>query len=566
MFPALHRRLLSLLVVALPSLSGIHADLPSTRDEFLRIDRVWDLEMELPPGAWEAMEPRPIRPPQRRPRPDSDFGPSGPEAPGPDWNRPPEDRPGREGQPPEGREGSFPRGPGGIPPDGFDFPWSTGKVTVGGVVFTNVGVRFKGNSSFNGSRGSLKRPFKLDFDRHVPGRTFAGLEELFLNNNANDPSQLRESLAYSAFAKAGAPAPRTTGMRVWLRRGEAEPRQYLGLYTGVEPVEGDFLKRQLGSKRGLLTKPERVRGLEYLGNHWAAYASRYETRSTVRTSDTRRFMHLLQDLEDSTDAIFQESLKRDVDLDGLLRFVAVNAWLANYDSFLGNGHNYYLFLPSEGRLRFIAWDLNEAFGRHPMAGPALEQAAFSILRPAVPPNAVLERLLNQPEWRDRYRALVETLVRDGGPCSTQSLLADLAILRKTRSEALAAEPRWGSGNGRGSGPGGRPGAGPGHERPTLVRPGGGLPEPEPRGEHEGRRPRSGPMFDTTPLEDWILERHRLVRAELDGHRTATLPRLRMGGPGPRPSRPFTSPPTGGPDPFPRHLSDGPPGPGTPQRP
>ena len=119
------------------------------------------------------------------------------------------------------------------PPGGFEFPWVLGKVTVGGVVFTNVGVRFKGNSSFNGSRGSLKRPFKLDFDRHVPGRTLAGLEELFLNNNANDPSQLRESLAYSAFAKAGVPAPRTTGLRVWLRRGETQPRQYLGLYTGA---------------------------------------------------------------------------------------------------------------------------------------------------------------------------------------------------------------------------------------------------------------------------------------------------------------------------------------------
>lgn len=295
------------------------------------------------------------------------------------------------------------------PPGGFEFPWVLGKVTVGGVEFTNVGVRFKGNSSFNGSRGSLKRPFKLDFDRHVPGRTLAGLEELFLNNNANDPSQLRESLAYSAFAKAGVPAPRTTGLRVWLRRGDSEPRQYLGLYTGAEPVEGDFLKRHFGSKRGLLTKPERVRGLEYLGDRWSAYTSRYETRSTVRTADARRFMRLLRDLNESTDPTFIEIMKREVDLDGLLRFVAVNAWLANYDSFLGNGHNYYLFMPSEGPLHFIAWDLNEAFGRHPMAGSAHEQASFSILHPAVAPNAFLERFLNQPEWRDRYQTLVRSL-------------------------------------------------------------------------------------------------------------------------------------------------------------
>lgn len=57
MFPALHCRLLSLLVVALLSVSGIQADLPSTRDEFLRIDRVWDLEMELPPELGKRWNP-----------------------------------------------------------------------------------------------------------------------------------------------------------------------------------------------------------------------------------------------------------------------------------------------------------------------------------------------------------------------------------------------------------------------------------------------------------------------------------------------------------------------------
>lgn len=424
-----------------------------------------------------------------------------------------------------------------MPPGGFEFPWVTGKVTVDGVVFTNVGVRFKGNSSFNGSRGSLKRPFKLDFDRHVPGRTLSGLEELFLNNNANDPSQLRESLAYAAFGKAGVPAPRTTGLRVWLRRGDSEPRRYLGLYTGVEPVEGDFLKHHFGSKRGLLTKPEHVRGLESFGDDWAAHASRYEPRSTVRASDTRRFVRLLQDLDLSTDAVFVEAVRRGVDLEGLLRFVAVNAWLANYDSFLGNGHNYHLFLPSEGRLHFIAWDLNEAFGRHPMAGPGLEQAGFSILRPAVAPNAFLERVLNQPEWNAKYRALVEALGSGHGACSIQSLMADLDILRMARREALATEPREGAG----SGPGMGGGSGPADRL-------GGPPQP-------GR----GPRFDSMPLEDWIHERHRLVRAELDGQRTAPAPRLRMGGPGPGPARPFRMPITGGPDPVPWPRPDGSPG-------
>ena len=563
MKPFLNGRRVWVLLVWVLTVSSVQGDLPATREEFLRIDRVWDLELNLTPEAWEAMEPRPGAMNPEGFRPGRDPGGPGPENRDPGPNRPHIPGSDREGPPPQGRPGPFQQGPGGMPPPGgFEFPWVLGKVTVGGVVFTNVGVRFKGNSSFNGSRGSLKRPFKLDFDRHVPGRTLAGLEELFLNNNANDPSQLRESLAYSAFAKAGVPAPRTTGLRVWLRRGDSEPRQYLGLYTGAEPVEGDFLKRHFGSKRGLLTKPERVRGLEYLGDRWSAYVARYETRSTVRTADARRFMHLLRDLNESTDPTFIETMKREVDVDGLLRFVAVNAWLANYDSFLGNGHNYYLFMPSEGPLHFIAWDLNEAFGRHPMAGSAHEQATFSILHPAVAPNAFLERFLNQPEWRDRYQTLVRSLGEGSGACSTQSLLADLAILRKARSEALVDEPRGGFGGRQGGGPGREefpPGNRPrrpdeqrlesGPPREAAVRP-----NSQP-GESPERRP--GPMFDNTPLEDWILDRHRQVQTELDGHRTAPAPRLRLGGgPGPRPTGRFNPPATGGPDPIPWPRPDG----------
>ncbi len=537
------------LLVCLLSTLAARTEIPASAGEFLRMDHVWEVELELTPADWQAMEP---------PRPEAFRGPN-PEAAA---TRPP---------PELDRPEAFRRPPGGMPPGGFEFPWVTGRVTMAGVVFTNVGVRFKGNSSFNGSRGSFKRPFKLDFDRHVPGRTFAGLEELFLNNNANDPSQLRESLAYSAFAKAGVPAPRTTGLKVWLRLGDAEPRRYLGLYTGVEAVEGDFLKRHFGTKRGLLTKPERVRGLEYLGPTWQAHEARYEPRSTVRPSEARRFVRLLRDLAESPDPTFAETVKREVDLDGLLRFVAVHAWLANYDSFLGNGHNYYLFQPSVGPLRFIAWDLNEAFGRHPMAGPAIEQAAFSVLHPAVPPNPFLQRVLDRPEWRDRYRALVRSLGEGSAPCSIPSLMADLEVLRKARSEALADEPRGGGPAGPRLGPG-REGFPQGNrsQAPSGGRQGPGRIEDGPPGDRPGEgptfRPGPRPMFDNTPVEDWIRERHQQVMAELEGTREAPIPRLPMGGPG---QRPFPRPRTGGPDPIPgpgfEGFRGGPPS-GPPERP
>jgi hypothetical protein len=402
-----------------------------------------------------------------------------------------------------------------MPPGGFEFPWVSGLVEVNGVAFTNVGVRFKGNSSFNGSRQSRKRPFKLDFDRHVAGRKLAGLEEVFLNNNANDPSQMRETLAYGVFNRAGIPAPRTTYARVWLTlAGEAE-REYVGLYTVVEPVEGDFLKERLGTKKGLLVKPERMRGLEYLGPEWAAYTNRYEPKSKVRTSDTDRFIALLRGFQQAPDAQFSKAVSQALDVDSLLRFVAVTAWLANYDSMLGTGHNYYLFLRSDtGRLQFIPWDLNEAFGRHPGAGPSQEQAGFSILQPYTEPNRLLDRIFTHPEWAARYQTIVREL--QSGPCATNILQSESVRISGVIKAALALEPRNGP---RMGGPQGPP--------PDGANRDGGRRTGPPMGGPGG----PGRPFDNLSVQEWIQLRHERVKGELEGTLKPERPRMRMGGPG-----------------------------------
>ncbi len=446
--------------------------LPSRREDFLQPTNVWEIHLQLSRADWDAMEPAGRTP-----------GPGGRDQPGP----------GGLGERPPGRVG-----PGGMPPGGFEFPWVSGRVEVNGTEFTNVGVRFKGNSSFNGSRQSRKRPFKLDFDRHVPGRKLAGLEEIFLNNNANDPSQLRETLAYATFHRAGIPAPRTSYARLWLTLTGASELEYVGLYTLVEPVEGDFLQERFGTKKGLLVKPERVRGLEYLGPEWAAYTNRYEPRSKVRTSDTDRFIALLRDFQEAPDAQFSKAVSQALEVDSLLRFVAVTAWLANYDSMLGNGHNYYLFLRSDnGRLQFIPWDLNEAFGRHPGAGPSQSQAGFSILQPYAEPNRFLDRIFTQPEWAARYRTIVGEL--QSGPCAIKVLQDEHARISAILREALAAEPSNG---------------------PRLGGPGG-----------------AGRPFDNLGVPEWIQLRHDRVKGELEGTLQPQRPQMRMGGPGGRPPRP-----------------------------
>ena len=88
MKPFLNGRRVWVFLVWVLTVSSARGDLPATREEFLRIDRVWDLELNLTPEAWEAMEPRPGTMNPEGFRPGRDPGGPGPENLGPGPNRP----------------------------------------------------------------------------------------------------------------------------------------------------------------------------------------------------------------------------------------------------------------------------------------------------------------------------------------------------------------------------------------------------------------------------------------------------------------------------------------------
>jgi spore coat protein H len=410
-------------------------------------------------------------------------------------------------------------GPGGGPGAiDREYPWSVCAFEGAGVALTNVAIRFKGNSSFAMSRRSLKRPLRLDFNRGAKGRTWLGAEEVSLNNNLNDATQFREALAYEIHRQAGVPAPRTAFARVYLTITGEHTHTYAGLYTLVETVEDDFLRTHFATKKGLLLKPERLRGLEYLGEDWNAYPARYDPKSDVKRADAARFIALTRLIAQADDATFARELPGFVEVDGFLRFVATTAWMANYDSFVGNGHNYYLFQPTEGgRATFVPWDLNESFGGHPGAGPRRDQAGFSVLRPQGSPNRLIERVLAHPPWLAAYRHELERLGREA--CEPGRLIALSELLATTVREAVSAEPEP---------------VRAAFERVALgtARPGPAAGEPAnepPRGPRDGFGPRPGAGEDGT-LADWIRLRARNVAEELAGTRTGTIPRT-MRGPG-----------------------------------
>ncbi|MBZ3935618.1 CotH kinase family protein [Methanimicrococcus blatticola] len=125
-------------------------------------------------------------------------------------------------------------------------------VTINGETFYSVGIRTKGMTSLSqvASSDSDRYSFKLKADTYIDGQTFFGLEEFVINNMYQDPSYMKEYLAYDMMTYMGVASPLFNFADITMN---GEP---WGLYLAIEVMEEDFAMRVYGSDFGQLYKPE----------------------------------------------------------------------------------------------------------------------------------------------------------------------------------------------------------------------------------------------------------------------------------------------------------------------
>jgi len=327
----------------------------------------------------------------------------------------------------------FPPPPG--PPD-LDFEYVRARVRFGDEVYRDVGLRFKGHSSFRGAGPeSLRKPYKIDFDRFVDNQSFHGFRKLNFSNAFKDPSLLREKLAYDLFAKAEVAAPRASFAKIYLTVEGRLDNEYVGLYTMVEQVDSVFLQDRFGNSQGLLVKVETVEDLPYRGDNWAAYSRDFELERGD-TSDTVALIQFLKFLHQASDEQFAAEIEQRLNVEGFLAQLAVNTLLSNLDSYAGTGHNFYLYRnPTTGRFEFIPWDLNEAFGNFAMGSPE-DMMDLDVYRPFAGKRVLIERLLRIEKHRERYRAILRQLIE--GAFDPDRMCAEIVRLQALiRTDALA---------------------------------------------------------------------------------------------------------------------------------
>lgn len=245
-----------------------------------------------------------------------------------------------------------------------------GDIEIDGTLLRDVGVRFKGYSSY--SAGRIKNPFNIDLNAVNDGQGYQGFNKIKLSNVFQDPSFLREVLTYE-IARNYMPASRAAYANVWVND------TLIGLYNVVEDVGRDFAEAHFGSRDGSFFKGnpptvdltgENCSLSDALGYDSAAYYGLYSIQSD------NGWGHLLELI----DALNQHPERIDsvLNVDRALWMHALNYALINFDSYVGYAQNYYLYRDPDGLWNTIPWDMNMSFGAFRLTDASTYWNGFSI--------------------------------------------------------------------------------------------------------------------------------------------------------------------------------------------
>jgi hypothetical protein len=315
-------------------------------------------------------------------------------------------------------------------------------VTVDGTIYHGVGIHFRGLTSYMTVPSGSKRSLNLSFDTVDSKQRLLGYRTLDLLNAAGDPTFLRTML-FMHVARQYYPAPQTNYVRVVIN-GES-----WGVYVNSQHFNADFTKAHNasgGARWKVNGSPMSNGGLSDLGDNIDAYRAAYEIKSKDKPKSWATLIQLIKTLNNTEPAKLKAALAPLLDVDGALRFLAVDKVLSNSDGYWTRNSDYSIYSDDRGIFHVTAHDANETFeepdmiggvfnrGRsggqgRGMGGANTTQPDFAALRAALataqrsgpgtdldalagaddPSKALLYRLLAVPEFKQQYLRYVRDI-------------------------------------------------------------------------------------------------------------------------------------------------------------
>ena len=231
-------------------------------------------------------------------------------------------------------------------------------VTVDGKKYANVGVHFRGMSSYMGVPAGYKRSLNVSFDMADPKQRLQGYKSLNLLN-AHEDASMMSTVLYSHIANQYIPAPKANFVRVVIN-GES-----WGVYTSVQQFDKVFLEDNFKSSKGTRWKvrgsPGGRGGLEYFGDDVSAYKRIFEMKAEENEAAWKALINLCKVLNQTPPEKLEEALKPIIDVDSLLWFLALDVALINNDGYWVRSSDYTLYLDGKNKFHIIPHDMNESF-------------------------------------------------------------------------------------------------------------------------------------------------------------------------------------------------------------
>ncbi len=275
-------------------------------------------------------------------------------------------------------------------------------VKINGVLYDSVGVKYKGNSSYN--PGNAKNPLHIELD-HFKNQDYMGFKDIKLNNGYHEPTMVREVLSY-ALLQNYMQASRANFAQVYINGA------YFGLYTNVESVTKTFLESRFYSKEyPFFFMDNGGCNLVYKGPDTALYYMPYTMKSDYGWTALKNLCFTLKNNINN--------IKEVLDVDRALWMIAFTNVTVTLDSYIGQStHNYYIYEDHKGHFNSIIWDLNGGFGIFNRVGGNVQltvqqmQNMSPLLHAPDTLWPLVNKLLAVPQYRKIYMAHVRTLVEE----------------------------------------------------------------------------------------------------------------------------------------------------------
>jgi spore coat protein CotH len=247
----------------------------------------------------------------------------------------------------------------------------------GGAIAGKIGIRYKGSgytlprcffpngdtTKGNPNKTCAKISYKLKFTEYDKDKRFHGMKKINLHAFAADGTKMHEMISYELFRDMGIHAPRTSYANVYIND------VLMGLFLAVEEIDGRFTKsRWPDHGDGNLYKEVWPRSAD--ANY---YLEGLKTNDdTIENANVQKMISYYNAISASNEQNFEQNLSSYMDFDYLLRYLAVDVAIKNWDGIRswywnnttrqGNNHNYFFYEEetSNGKIWIIPWDMDQA--------------------------------------------------------------------------------------------------------------------------------------------------------------------------------------------------------------